>query len=127
MAKTITRVWWRGYQALLDASSGRVRMARGTERIPHTTPQDDLAPRSLANIPRHRLEELAWRHASNAERTISDGAKCLPIRRTPTRSGADGEFDERPAETVIVPVVQLTDVELMLKIPTDVLARLAMK
>jgi len=128
MAKTqptIRAVWWRGYQAVATPAPVEVvpprdarRTARGTERIPRVPEAgDDVRPRRLAHVPRRRLEILAWRHASAEEREASRGAgggRKLQIRRG---------GDVGPAD--LVDLADATDVELMMKLPIDVLASVA--
>jgi hypothetical protein len=130
MAKTETTVqavWWRGYQAVVDRASttaknppsarAEARSARGTARVPRVNSTDDVVPRSLTSVPRRRLEALAWRHASPDERDGVPTTAGTVNRRLRIRRG-----DQEP---ILLPVAQITDAELMMKIPTDVLARVA--
>ena len=132
---TIRAVWWRGYQAVVEPTrAGRAspgiaprRTARGTERVPRVHEADDgIQPRRLAHVPRRRLENLAWRYATTEEREASGGgARRLRVRRGGRADLLDPTTPADPAAPDLVEIRDCTDVELMMKIPIDVLAGVA--
>lgn len=124
-ARSATPVWWRGYQAVLRADgdaaqgevvTGRIEVIPGAGRRPARVAEhaeDPVRPRILPDIPRRRLEELAWRHAHASERGLVGKTRLLQARL--------GD-DQEPR---LVAIDELSDAQLMMKIPLDRLARLA--
>jgi len=110
-------VWCNGYQGVVTATDvspdGRVEVSLASGRL-CVDPQDALTirPRDSFDIARRRLETLAWRHTSTALRSRNrNGTKSLAVRR-----GSD--------EPTPIAIHEMTDVELMQKLPINVLAQL---
>lgn len=110
-------VWCNGYQGVVTATGvspdGRVEVSLASGRL-CVDPEDALTirPRDSFDIARRRLETLAWRHTSASLKSKSeDGARQLTVRR--------GDAEPTP-----IVIHLMTDVELMQKLPSNVLVQL---
>lgn len=112
------QVWCGGYQGeVVDVdqpSQGQVRVRIASGVI--VVNDHAVVPRRTPDVPRARLEALAWRHERPDRKSRRrDGTRCVIVHL-----GNDDVLEGRQQA-----IESLTDAQLMAKLPTDVLDQLA--